>query len=34
MEPFRLSQNKIIGIEPAAENDGVYMFEQAWVVSE
>jgi len=34
MEQLRQPQNKIIGIEPAAENDGVDMFEQAGVAAE
>ena len=34
MEKLRQPQNKMIGIEPAAENDGVDMFEQAGVAAE
>jgi hypothetical protein len=34
MELCRQPQNKVIGLEPAAKNDGVDMFEQARVVAD
>jgi hypothetical protein len=34
MEQLRQPQKNIIGIELASENDGVDMFEQAWVDKE
>jgi len=34
MTKLRQTQKKMIGIEPAAENDGMDMFEQAGVVAE
>ncbi len=34
MELCRQPKNKVIGLEPAAKNDGVDMFEQARVVAD
>lgn len=34
MQQFRRPQNKIIGMEPNAESDGVDMFEYAAVAAE